>query len=82
VRKGATGELVVYANRLTCSETNDKGEQQLREIPFLKGCPVINAEQCEGLPAHYSTPGRSPKRAPGSSISMISEAGAGGLVTS
>ena len=54
VRKGETGELVVYADRITRTETNDKGEEALREIPFLKGYTVFNAEQCDDLPAQYT----------------------------
>ncbi len=60
VRKGETGELVVYANRITRTETDDKGEELQREIPFLKGYTVFNAEQCDGLPAHYSGPAEPP----------------------
>ena len=54
VRKGERGELVVYANSITRTETDIKGEETEREIPFLKGYTVFNAEQCEGLPAHYT----------------------------
>jgi antirestriction protein ArdC len=54
VRKGEHGELVVYANRIMRTETDEKGEEIEREIPFLKGYTVFNAEQCEGLPAQYS----------------------------
>jgi antirestriction protein ArdC len=53
VKKGERGELVVYADRITRSETDDKDEETERSIPFLKGYTVFNAEQCEGLPAHY-----------------------------
>ena len=53
VRKGEHGSLVVYANSITKTETNDKGEDTEREIPFLKGYTVFNVEQIEGLPAHY-----------------------------
>lgn len=53
VRKGETGELVVYANRITRTETDQKGEEVEREIPFLKGYTVFNAEQTDDLPAHY-----------------------------
>ena len=60
VRKGETGELVVYANRITRTETDDKGEELTREIPFLKGYTVFNAEQCDGLPAHYSGKAEAP----------------------
>ena len=64
VRKGETGELVVYADRINRTETNTKGEEVERAIPFLKGYTVFNAEQCEGLPAQYSEPGRAPFPAP------------------
>jgi len=47
VRKGENGELVVYADRITRTEINDKGEELMREIPFMKGYTVFNAEQCE-----------------------------------
>ena len=60
VRKGEHGELVVYANRITRTETDDKGEEIEREIPFLKGYTVFNAEQCEGLPAHYTAKAEPP----------------------
>jgi antirestriction protein ArdC len=53
VRKGEHGELVVYADRITRTETDAKGEEVEKAIPFLKGYTVFNAEQCEGLPAHY-----------------------------
>jgi antirestriction protein ArdC len=54
VRKGETGELVVYADRITRTETDARGEEREHEIPFLKGYTVFNAEQCDGLPAHYT----------------------------
>jgi antirestriction protein ArdC len=54
VRKGERGELVVYADRITRTETDAKGEETEREIPFMKGYTVFNAEQCEDLPAHYT----------------------------
>ncbi len=56
VRKGETGALVVYADRITRTETNDKGEAQEREIPFMKGYTVFNVEQIDGLPGHYLAP--------------------------
>ena len=54
VRKGEHGELVVYADRIIRTDTNDQGEETERAIPFLKGYTVFNAEQCENLPAHYT----------------------------
>jgi antirestriction protein ArdC len=53
VRKGEHGSLVVYANSISRTETNDKGEDVERSIPFMRGYTVFNVEQIEGLPAHY-----------------------------
>jgi antirestriction protein ArdC len=64
VRKGETGELVIYANRITRTETDDEGEVSEREIPFLKGYTVFNAEQCHGLPAHYYASAETPALTP------------------
>jgi antirestriction protein ArdC len=54
VRKGEHGELVVYADRITRTETSDKGEEIAREIPFLKGYTVFNSEQIDNLPPHFT----------------------------
>jgi len=64
VRKGETGELVVYANRITRTETDEKGEETEREIPFLKGYTVFNAEQCDDLPTHYTAKADPPALTP------------------
>lgn len=53
VRKGEHGSTVVYADRVTKTETNEKGEDVEQEIPFLKAYTVFNVEQIEGLPASY-----------------------------
>lgn len=53
VRKGEKGNLVVYANTITKTETGENGEEQERDIPFMKGYTVFNVEQVEGLPAHF-----------------------------
>ena len=53
VRKGEKGELVVYANKLTRTEENDRGEEVEQTIPFMKGYTVFNVEQIEELPDHY-----------------------------
>ncbi|MBD0416776.1 ArdC family protein [Oryzicola mucosus] len=53
VRKGETGSMVVYASRFTRTETDAKGEEVERGIPFLKAYTVFCADQIEGLPAHY-----------------------------
>jgi antirestriction protein ArdC len=64
VRKGETGELVVYANRITRTGTDEKGDETQREIPFMKGYTVFNAEQCEGLPAKYTARPDAPALSP------------------
>ncbi len=64
VRKGEHGELVVYANTITRTETNDAGDETEREIPFMKGYTVFNAEQCEGLPAQYTAKAEPPALPP------------------
>lgn len=53
VRKGERGSTVVYANRITRTETGDRGEDVEREIPFLKAYTVFNVEQVEGLPGEF-----------------------------
>ena len=54
VRKGEKGSLVVYANTIIRTETNETtGEDLEREIPFMKGYTVFNAEQVDGLPEHF-----------------------------
>ncbi len=51
VRKGEKGSLVVYANSITRTETDEAtGEDIDREIHFMKGYTVFNVEQIEGLP--------------------------------
>jgi antirestriction protein ArdC len=54
VRKGEHGSLVVYADKITRTETDDKtGEESEHAIPFMKGYTVFNVEQIDGLPEHY-----------------------------
>ncbi len=64
VRKGEKGELVVYANRITRTETDEKGGEIEREIPFMKGYTVFNADQCDGLPKQFRTLSAAPTGAP------------------
>ena len=68
VRKGECGELVVYANRITRSEADENGDEQLREIPYMKGYTVFNAEQCDGLPPRFSAPAEAPALSPADRI--------------
>ena len=54
VRKGETGNLIVYANTIKRTEADPAtGEEQERDIPFMKGYTVFNVEQVEKLPAHF-----------------------------
>lgn len=53
VRKGETGALVVYADRVTKTETDAQGEDTERQIAFMKGYTVFNIDQIDDLPAAY-----------------------------
>lgn len=56
VRKGSKGCLVVYANSIKRTETNEKtGEDEEKEIPFMKGYTVFNVEQIDDLPEEFLT---------------------------
>jgi antirestriction protein ArdC len=55
VRKGEHDELVVYADRIIRTATDEAGAETERAIPFLKGYTLFNAAQCENLPAQYAT---------------------------
>jgi antirestriction protein ArdC len=56
VRKGEHGSLVVYADRMTRTDTNANGEEAEHSIPFLKGYTVFNCEQIDNLPGHFTAP--------------------------
>ena len=53
VRKGEHGSLIVYADKITTTEENERGEEVERAIPFLKGYTVFNVAQIDGLPEEY-----------------------------
>jgi antirestriction protein ArdC len=54
VRKGEKAAFVVYASKLTKTETDAQtGADIERQIPFLRGYNVFNAEQIDGLPAKF-----------------------------
>jgi antirestriction protein ArdC len=54
VRKGEKSSLTVYADKITRAEAGQQnGDQQAREIHFMKGYQVFNAEQIDGLPDQY-----------------------------
>jgi antirestriction protein ArdC len=54
VRKGETGSMVVYANRVAKTETNEHGDEIEREIAFLKAYTVFCVDQIDGLPDRYA----------------------------
>lgn len=53
VRKGEQGTLVVYADTISRTETNEAGEESEALIPFMKGYTVFDVEQIDGLPLHF-----------------------------
>jgi antirestriction protein ArdC len=72
VRNGEKGSLVVYADRATKTETNDKGEETERAFAFMKSYTVFNVEQIEGLATDfYAKPEPQPE---GRTVEVIAEA--------
>ena len=53
VRKGETGSTVVYASRFMKTETDGKGDEVERDIPFLKAYTVFCVDQIDDLHEHY-----------------------------
>lgn len=64
VRKGESGSTVVYADRFKKTDTDDKGEESCREIPFMKAYTVFNVQQIDGLPERYLPQAKEEGRAP------------------
>jgi len=64
VRKGERSTQIVFANRVTKTETNDSGENVERNFSFLKSYSVFNAEQIDRLPARFTVPSPAPVPAP------------------
>ncbi|MBZ9735039.1 ssDNA-binding domain-containing protein [Mesorhizobium sp. CA18] len=64
VRKGETGSMVVFASRFTRTETDIRGEEIDREIPFLKAYSVFNIAQIDGLPVQFCRSQAEPVRDP------------------
>lgn len=53
VRRGETGAMVVYADRVRRTEVDDAGEAHARSFGFLKAYTVFNLDQIEGLDDRY-----------------------------
>ncbi|REJ81690.1 MAG: DUF1738 domain-containing protein [Bacteroidetes bacterium] len=53
VRKGEKASQVVYADKMIITEKNSSGEEESRNVPFLKSYSVFNASQIEGLPEDF-----------------------------
>lgn len=53
VGKGESGSLVVYASRFTKTESDGRGGEVERDIPFLKTYTVFNTEQIDDLPDRF-----------------------------
>ncbi|MBZ0149393.1 MAG: ssDNA-binding domain-containing protein [Pseudorhodoplanes sp.] len=56
VRNGEKGTPVVFASKLTRTETAESGEALERDISFLKCYAVFNTEQIDGLPGQFNQP--------------------------
>lgn len=53
VRKGEKGTMIVKYGTVTRSVDNGRGEEEDREIPYLKGYTVFNLSQIDGLPENF-----------------------------
>jgi antirestriction protein ArdC len=52
IRKGETGTMVVYANKITRTETDEHGDDVERTVPFVRGYTVFCVDQIDDLPDH------------------------------
>jgi antirestriction protein ArdC len=59
VRKGAKAELAFYVGKHTVTEERN-GQEQERDITFLRCYCVFNVDEIDGLPAHYYPDGEAP----------------------
>jgi len=66
VRKGERASWIVYANKVHKTETDPQtGGLVEKQIPFLRGYSVFNAEQVEGLPEKFLNLPATPRVLPG-----------------
>jgi antirestriction protein ArdC len=56
VRRGETGTMVIYADRLKRQDRDDTGQEHEVSIPFMKSYVVFNLEQIDGLPEAFQKP--------------------------
>lgn len=61
IRKGEKACMVVYTNSREVETTNDKGDKELKKVPFLKSYFVFNLAQLDNLPAAYNLPSVAPE---------------------
>jgi len=72
VRKGQTATLVVYANKVSIEEEKE-GETEIKNIPFLKGYSVFNADQIDGLATLYYGKPPQPQIAPEQRMAKVEQ---------
>jgi antirestriction protein ArdC len=68
IRKGESGTMVVYANKVTKTETDDNGDDVERTVPFLRAYTVFCVDQIDGLPELYYKPTAAPATPPAQRI--------------
>lgn len=68
IRKGESGTMVVYANKVTKTETDDNGDDVERTVPFLRAYTVFCVDQIDGLPEQYYRPVTGPSTPPAQRI--------------
>jgi antirestriction protein ArdC len=59
IRKGESGTMVVYASKVSKTETDDNGDDVERTVPFLRAYTVFCVDQIDGLPEQYYKPATS-----------------------
>jgi antirestriction protein ArdC len=68
IRKGESGTMVVYANKVTKTETDDNGDDVERTVPFLRAYTVFCVDQIDGLPDQYYKSAAAPATQPAQRI--------------
>ena len=68
IRKGESGTMVVYANKVTKTETDDNGDDVEHTVPFLRAYTVFCVDQIDGLPEQYYKPAPVPVTPPAKRI--------------